>query len=64
MAICLDLHIPQSLAEDIIQLRDELAPIVPMQVVLRDNGLTDVVKTNILQILKQAGFEETSVRTI
>ena len=64
LAICLDTKIPQTIAEEIVKLRDEYAPIVPMQVVFRDNGFTDVAKTNALQILKQAGFEEKSVQTI
>ena len=64
LAICLDKTIPQTVAEEIVKLRDEYAPIVPMQVVFRDNGFTDVAKTNALQILKQAGFEEKSVQTI
>lgn len=64
LAICLDTKIPQTIAEEIVKLRDEYAPVVPMQVVFRDNGFTDVTKTNALQILKQAGFEEKSVRTI
>ena len=51
-------------AEKIVKLRDEYVPIVPMQAVFRDNGFTDVAKTNALQILKQAGFEEKSVQTI
>ena len=64
LAICLDKTIPQSIAEEIVKLRAEYEPIVPMQVVFRDNGFTDVAKTNALQILKQAGFEEKSVQTI
>ena len=64
LAICLDKTIPQTVAEEIVKLRAEYAPIVPMQVVFRDNGFTDVAKTNALQILKQAGFEEKSVQTI
>lgn len=64
LAICLDTQIPQTVAEEIVKLRAEYAPIVPMQVVFRDNGFTDVAKTNALQILKQAGFEEKSVQTI
>ena len=64
LAICLDKTIPQTIAEEIVKLRDEYKPIVPMQVVFRDNGFTDVTKTNALQILKQAGFEEKSVQTI
>ncbi len=64
LAICLDAKIPQTIAEEIVKLRDEYAPVVPMQVVFRDNGFTDVTKTNALQILKQAGFEEKSVQTI
>lgn len=64
LAICLDKKIPASIAEEIVKLRDEYAPIVPMQVVFRDNGFDDVSKTNALQILKQAGFEEKSIQTI
>lgn len=64
LAICLDKTIPQTIAEEIVKLRDEYAPIVPMQVVFRDNGFTDVAKTNVLQILQQVGFEDKSVQTI
>ena len=64
LAICLDTKIPQTIAEEIVKLRDEYAPIVPMQVVFRDNGFDDVSKTNALQILKQSGFEEKSIQTI
>lgn len=64
LAICLDKNIPASIAEEIVRLRDEYAPIVKMQVVFRDNGFNDVTKTNALQILKQAGFEEKSIQTI
>ena len=64
LAICLDKAIPATIAEEIVKLRDEYAPIVPMQVVFRDNGFNDVTKTNALQILKQAGFEEKSIQTI
>ena len=64
LAICLDKTIPATIAEEIVKLRDEYAPIVPMQVVFRDNGFDDVSKTNALQILKQAGFEEKSIQTI
>lgn len=64
LAICLDKTIPQTIAEEIVKLRDEYAPSVPMQVVFRDNGFTDVAKTNVLQILQQAGFEDKSVQTI
>lgn len=64
LAICLDKNIPATIAEEIVRLRDEYAPIVPMQVVFRDNGFNDVTKTNALQTLKQAGFEEKSIQTI
>ena len=64
LAICLDTSILQTIAEEIVKLRDEFAPVVPMRVVFRDNGFTDVSKTNALQILKQAGFEEKSIQTI
>ena len=63
LAICLDENIPQTIAEEIVKLRNEYAPVVPMQVVFRDNGFDDVSKTNALQILKQAGFEEKSIQT-
>ena len=64
LAICLDKPIPATIADEIVKLRDEYAPIVPMQVVFRDNGFDDVSKTNALQILKQAGFEDKSIQTI
>ena len=64
LAICLDKTIPATIADEIVKLRDEYAPIVPMQVVFRDNGFDDVSKTNALQILKQAGFEDKSIQTI
>ena len=64
LAICLDKTIPAPIADEIVKLRDEYAPIVPMQVVFRDNGFDDVSKTNALQILKQAGFEDKSIQTI
>ena len=64
LAICLDTRIPQTIAEEIVKLRDEYEPIIPMQVVFRDNGFDDVSKTNVMQILKQAGFEDKSVQTI
>ncbi len=64
LAICLDTRIPQTIAEEIVRLRDEYAPTVPMQVVFRDNGFTDVAKTNALQILQQAGFDEKAVQTV
>lgn len=64
LAICLDKNIPATIAEEIVRLRDEYAPFVPMQVVFRDNGFNDVTKTNALQILKQVGFEEKSIQTI
>ena len=64
LAICLDTPIPATIADEIVKLRDEYAPIVPMQVVFRDNGFDDVSKTNALQILKQAGFEDKSIQTI
>ena len=64
LAICLDKTIPATIAEEIVKLRDEYAPIVPMQVVFRDTGFDDIGKANALQILKQAGFEEKSIQTI
>ena len=64
LAICLDETIPATVADAIVTLKEEYAPIVPMQVVFRDNGFDDVAKTNALQILKQNGFDEKSVQTI
>ena len=64
LAVCLDTAIPQTIADEIVKLRDEFAPTTPMRVVFRDNGFTDVSKTNALSILKQAGFEEKSIQTI
>ena len=64
LAICLDETIPAMVADAIVTLKEEYAPIVPMQVVFRDNGFDDVSKTNALQILKQNGFDEKSVQTI
>ena len=64
LAICLDETIPIDVAEAIVGFKAEYDPIVPMQVVFRDNGFDDVTKTNTLQILKQNGFDEKSVQTI
>ena len=64
LAICLDEKIPIDVAEAIVGFKAEYDPIVPMQVVFRDNGFDDVTKTNTLQILKQNGFDEKSVQTI
>lgn len=50
--------------EEIVKLRNEYAPVVPMQEFFRNNVFTDVAKTNARQILKQAGFEEKSIQTI
>ena len=64
LAICLDEKIPIDVAEAIVGFKAEYDPIVPMQVVFRDNGFDDVTKTNTLQILKQNGFDEKTVQTI
>ena len=64
LAICLDEKIPIDVAEAIVGFKAEYDPIVPMQVVFRDNGFDDVTKTNTLQILKQNGFDEKSIQTI
>ncbi len=64
MAICLDEKIHQGIAEEIVKLRDEYAPVIPMTVVFRDTGLDDVTKTNAMQILLQAGFEAKAIMTI
>jgi adenine-specific DNA-methyltransferase len=56
LIICLSDAIPLEVVEGIAKLKDELNPEI-MRVVFKDSGFKDdVVKTNAVQILKQAGI--------
>lgn len=58
LMICLSDDITLDVVEGIAKLKDELNPEI-MRVVFKDAGFTDdVVKTNAVQILKQAGIED------
>ncbi|MGP9552302.1 DNA methyltransferase, partial [Halomonas sp. AOP42-D1-22] len=58
LMICLSDDISLEVVEGIARLKDELAPEI-MRVVFKDAGFADdVVKTNAVQILKQAGIED------
>jgi adenine-specific DNA-methyltransferase len=58
LIVCLDKDITLDTVQGIAQLKQELNPAV-MRVVFRDSGFRDdVVKTNTIQILKQAGIED------
>jgi adenine-specific DNA-methyltransferase len=58
LMICLSNNISLEVVEGIAKLKDELAPEI-MRVVFKDAGFADdVVKTNAVQILKQAGIED------
>lgn len=58
LMICLSDDISLEVVEEIAKLKDELAPEI-MRVVFKDSGFADdVVKTNAVQILKQAGIED------
>lgn len=58
LMVCLSNDIALEVAEGIAKLKDELNPEI-MRVVFKDAGFADdVVKTNALQILKQAGIED------
>lgn len=58
LMICLSDDISLEVVEGIAKLKDELAPEI-MRVVFKDAGFADdVVKTNAIQILKQAGIED------
>lgn len=58
LMVCLSDDIPLEVVEGISKLKDELAPEI-MRVVFKDSGFADdVVKTNAVQILKQAGIED------
>lgn len=58
LMICLSDNISLEVVQGIAQLKDELQPEI-MRVVFKDAGFADdVVKTNAVQILKQAGIED------
>ncbi|STB47601.1 Adenine specific DNA methylase Mod [Citrobacter koseri] len=58
LVICLSDDITLDVVEGIAKLKDELNPEI-MRVVFKDAGFADdVVKTNAVQILKQAGIED------
>lgn len=58
LMICLSNDITLDVVEGIAKLKDELNPEI-MRVVFKDAGFSDdVVKTNAVQILKQAGIED------
>lgn len=58
LVICLDSDITIDVVEGIGKLKEELKPAI-MRVVFKDNGfITDVVKTNAIQILKQYQIED------
>lgn len=58
LMICLSNDITLDVVEGIAKLKDELKPEI-MRVVFKDAGFADdVVKTNAVQILKQAGIED------
>ncbi|PLL76754.1 site-specific DNA-methyltransferase, partial [Klebsiella quasipneumoniae] len=58
LVICLSDDITLDVVEGIVKLKDELNPEI-IRVVFKDAGFADdVVKTNAVQILKQAGIED------
>ena len=58
LIICLSDSITLEVVEGIAKLKDELNPEI-MRVVFKDSGFKDdVVKTNAVQILKQAGIND------
>ena len=58
LVVCLAKQIRLEVVEDIAALKDELKPEV-MRVVFKDSGFKDdVVKTNAVQILRQAGVDD------
>lgn len=58
LVACLDEHVDVSISAAIVALRKELEPEL-MRVVFRDNAFTDdVSKTNVAQMLKQAGIDD------
>lgn len=58
LIVCLADAIDTSTAEGIVKIRDEMQPEV-IRVVFKDSGFKDdVAKTNIMQVLRQAGIED------
>ena len=58
LVVCLDSVVTLDVVRGIAQLKTELKPEV-MRVVFKDSGFeNDVVKTNTVQILKQAGVDD------
>jgi adenine-specific DNA-methyltransferase len=58
LIVCLDKEISLEVVEGIAALKEELKPEV-MRVVFKDSGFADdVVKTNAVQILRQAEIED------
>ena len=58
LVVCLDINIDLDVVEGIVALKGELQPEV-MRVVFKDASFAnDVVKTNTVQILKQAGVDD------
>jgi len=58
LVVCLSKKIDLEVAEEIATLKDRLKPEV-MRVVFKDSGFQDdVVKTNAVQILRQAGIDD------
>lgn len=58
LVVCLAKQISLEVVEGIAALRDELKPEV-MRVVFKDSGFKDdMVKTNAVQILRQAGIDD------
>ena len=58
LIVCLAKQISLEVVEGIAALKDELKPEV-MRVVFKDSGFKDdVVKTNAVQILRQAGIDD------
>lgn len=58
LIVCLGDGINANLAEGVVAIRDEIEPEV-IRVVFKDSGFEDdVAKTNVMQVLKQAGIED------
>ena len=58
LVVCLDDNINLDQVRDIAALKEELKPEI-MRVVFKDSGFqNDVVKTNAVQILNQAGIDD------
>lgn len=64
LVVCLSEEVTLAVAQGIAALKEELSPAI-MRVVFLDAGFaSDVVKTNALQILKQAGIKDEDVRSL